>query len=166
MSTALENRKNLSKQKKKKAEKTLSEKLEGTDRFKRTIEDYLKGLAAKDPLFAKTLQKPNKGMDECIYYILKQVMLSKRNGFTNTEIYKLAIHYWDEDGLKVDQKEDFSSMGIAVNHVNLTAEEQEEAKEKAIRELIDEQKAKLKNKKDSPAKEESKGNLGEQASMF
>lgn len=73
---------------------------EGTDNFKRVIQAYLEEYATKDPLFAKTYNKPNKSIDDCVAYIINEVKNSGLTWFPEDEIYKMAIHYYDEDDLK------------------------------------------------------------------
>ena len=71
-----------------------------TEQFKKTIKEYLENRAAGDELFAKSYAKENKSIDECINFILQQVQKSGCNGFTDEEVYGMAIHYYDEDSIK------------------------------------------------------------------
>lgn len=105
--------------------------MNGTEHFKRTIQAYLEQRAAEDELFAVSYKNPNKNMDECITYILHEVQKSCCNGFTDGEIYSLAVHYFDEADLTVGNP---ISCSVKVNHVvELTAEEKEEARTNAIK---------------------------------
>lgn len=140
--------------------------MKSTDRFKETIREYLEKRGAKDPLFAQIITKPGKNMDDCISHILNTVQKSGCNGFTDDEVYNMAIHYFDEDNLKVDSFP--SHMKVVVNHqVNLTEEEKAEAKANAIkkfeeRETIKLQEAKLaEEKKAEKALEKKKEKLAE-----
>lgn len=81
--------------------------------FTSTIENHLKALAAGDPLFAATLKKPNKNINDCCTYILNEVQKTKRNGFTDDEIFGMAIHYYDEDDVKVGKA---VNARVVVNH--------------------------------------------------
>ena len=74
------------------------------DPFKEAIKGYLEQLASHDDLFAKTLEKPNKNIDDCATYILNTVKKSGRQGFADDEIYSMAIHYYDEDTIVVGEK--------------------------------------------------------------
>lgn len=74
--------------------------MKATDTFKNTINDHLQALANIDPLFAETLNKPNKSLDECINYIFTTVKASGCDGFADSEIYGMAVHYYDEDDIK------------------------------------------------------------------
>lgn len=74
--------------------------MEGTEEFKKVIIAYLEGEATKDALFAQTYAKPNKNIDECVTYILSEVQKSGKAGFADSEIFKMAKHYYDEDDIK------------------------------------------------------------------
>lgn len=78
--------------------------MKGTDQFKEVIQQHLNKVAQNDPLFAKTLAKPNKNIDDCITYILNTVQKTGRNGFTDDEVFGMAIHYYDEDDIKPGAK--------------------------------------------------------------
>ena len=118
--------------------------MKSTERFKTVIEKYLTDLVGKNPQFATMFAKENKNINDCITYILNTVQKSGSNGFTQNEIYGMAIHYYDEDVIEVGKPIDCQ---VVLNQkVELTEEEKAEAKEKAIRELIDEEKKKLAKK--------------------
>lgn len=77
---------------------------ESNNPFKEALKGYLEQLATQDDLFAKTLEKPNKNIDDCATYILNTVKKSGRQGFADDEIYSMAIHYYDEDTIVVGEK--------------------------------------------------------------
>jgi hypothetical protein len=140
--------------------------MKGSDNFKQTIREYLEKRGAKDPLFAQIITKPGKNMDDCVTHILNTVQKSGCNGFTDDEIYGMAIHYFDEDNLKVDSFP--SSMRVVVNHqVNLTDEEKVEAKAKALKKFEENETIKLQvakldaEKKAEKALEKKKEKLAE-----
>lgn len=115
-----------------------------TDRFKEVIQQHLNERAKSDSLFAETLKKPNKNIDDCITYILNEVKQSGCVGFADDEIFRMAVHFYDEDDLKPGDK---VSAKVVVNHaVDLTEEEKQSAKQKAIDEVIQEEKDRLKRK--------------------
>jgi hypothetical protein len=72
-----------------------------TNQFKGVIKDYLEQTAKENQLFAKSFQKKDKNIDDCIIYILNQVQESGCQGFTDAEIFGMAMHYYDEDNLEV-----------------------------------------------------------------
>jgi hypothetical protein len=70
--------------------------------FEQAIKTYLDNRAKEDELFAKTYAKPNKSIDECCKYILQEAR--KRGNavaMTDEEVYGMAVHYYDEDSIKV-----------------------------------------------------------------
>jgi hypothetical protein len=110
--------------------------MKSTEVFKRTVQNYLEQRAASDTLFAESYAKPQKNIDECITYILNTVKKSGCNGFTDDEIYSMAIHYYDEDSIDAGSPFDCE---VVVNHtVELTAEEKEEARREAVRRVQEE----------------------------
>ena len=140
--------------------------MKGTEHFKKTIAEYLNQRAATDPLFAPNLEKEGKNIDDCITYILNQVKASGCNGFSDDEIYSMAVHYYDEDDIKIGEKIECQ---VAVNHVvELSDEEKEEARQEAINEYKDEQLKKLREaqRKMSSKKTEEKQEEEAQTSLF
>lgn len=67
-----------------------------TDHFKRTIQVYLAQRAMEDELFAVTYKKANKNINDCCTYILNEVRKSGCNGFTDGEVYSMAVHYYSK----------------------------------------------------------------------
>jgi len=119
-----------------------------TEAFKSAIEEHLKFRGFSDPLFAETLKKPNKNIDDCVKYILNQVQKSKTTGFHDDEIYNMAIHYYDEDNIEVGG--DFNGQVVVNYKPVLTSDEIAEAKQKAIEQVINEKKAEMLKKKKKP----------------
>lgn len=96
----------------------------------------------RDPLFAVTLRKPNKSIDECVNYIFDTVQKMNCNGFEDDEIFKMAVHYYDEDDLKAKAN---NSVKVIVNHtVQLTQNDLDIAKERAMEQAIKEAKKTIK----------------------
>lgn len=121
-----------------------------TDKFRTVIKNYLETRGSNDPIFARIITKKGKNMDECISYIIETVRKSGISGFTDDEVYSMAIHYFDEDDLTVTPVND--NVRVVVNHkVELTEEEKQIAREKAMEELKNEIKAKAR-RKPNPAK--------------
>ena len=104
--------------------------MKSTEHFKRTIQAYLQQRASEDRLFAESYRKEGKNIDDCITYILNEVQRSGCNGFTDGEIYSMAVHYDDEDDVEVGNP---VSCQVSVNHiVELTEEEKAEARQRAV----------------------------------
>lgn len=87
--------------------------MKATNTFKKIINDHLQQRAESDSLFAKTLKKKNKNIDECINYIFEKVKASGCQGFADEEIFGMAVHYYDEDDIKVKGN---ISGSVIVNH--------------------------------------------------
>lgn len=122
--------------------------MKSTKAFKEVIKQHLDQRAASDELFAVTYAKENKNLDDCITYILNRVKSSGSNGFADSEIFGMAVHYYDEDDIKVGSRIDAK---VVVNHaIELSEEEIADAKQKAIDEVIQEQRNKMLKK--APAK--------------
>lgn len=127
-----------------------------TDYFKTTIQRYLEQRAQSDELFAPIYTKENKNIDDCITYILNYVQQSGINGFTDDEIYSLALHYYDEDGIEVGKA---INCNVVVNHtIVLTDEEKAQARQKAIRKIQDEAYAKMKQGQAKPKAKQPEAN--------
>ena len=140
--------------------------MKGTEHFKKTIAEYLNQRADTDPLFAVNLKKETKNIDDCITYILNQVKASGCNGFSDDEIYSMAVHYYDEDDIKIGEKIECQ---VAVNHVvEISDEEKEEARQEAINEYKDEQLRELREtQRTKPSKRATESQEEDlQASLF
>jgi len=115
---------------------------QATDYFKVTIQNYLQQRAQEDELFAPVFANPKKNIDDCVTYILNTVQKSGVNGFTDDEIYSMALHYYDEEDIDVGNP---MTCQVVVNHtIVLTEEEKAEARNKAIQKAQDEAYAKMK----------------------
>ena len=108
-----------------------------TTTFQTTIKTYLDQRAADDTLFAKSYAKEGKNIGDCITYILNTVQKSGCNGFTDEEIYSMAVHYYDEDKIELKPRK---SCEVIVNYktgdkVKLSESDIEIAKRKAMEEV-------------------------------
>lgn len=132
-----------------------------TNHFKRTIQAYLEERAMEDKLFAVAYRKEGKNIDDCVTYILNEVQRSGCNGFTDGEVYSMAVHYYDEDDIDVGKP---ISCQVAVNHaVELTAEEKAEARKKAVEQY---QQAELRKMQERGKKPTAKKETNVQPSLF
>lgn len=136
--------------------------MKATDTFKTTIKAYLDNRAATDELFAATYAKEGKNIDSCVTYILNTVHKSGSNGFADDEIYSMAVHYYDEDKIEVGKP--ISGRVVINQTVELSEEDKQAAKKKAIDDLIAEERKKFTAK---PAKSIVKPETEvQQASLF
>lgn len=133
--------------------------METSNVFKQTIQTYLESRAKSDELFEASYAKPNKNIDECCNFILCEVQKSGCNGFSDDEIFGMAVHYYDEDDIKNVEP---VNARVVVNHVvELTEEEKKAAKEAALKEyeakemnrIEEDRKKKLEKKAEKAAKE-------------
>ncbi|MBD9094050.1 MAG: hypothetical protein EGQ20_16205, partial [Bacteroides oleiciplenus] len=72
--------------------------------LKEAIQSYLDERAKADELFAVTYKKKNKSIDECCTYIMGE---AKKRGnavcMSDDEVFGLAVHYYDEDNIKINK---------------------------------------------------------------
>lgn len=109
--------------------------MKSTDAFKNTIKEYLDKQAVTDPLFAVPYANPKKNIDDCVTYILNTVKNSGINGYTDDEIFGMAIHFYQEEDITVGAE---INCQVVVNHkVVLTEEEIQEAREEAKKQAVD-----------------------------
>lgn len=138
--------------------------MKSTETFKMVIEARLQEMAKIDPLFAVSLDKEGKSIDNCITYILNTVQKSGCNGFADDEIYAMAFHYYDEDKIEVGAK---INMDVVVNHhVEVSEQEKKEAKEQAIRNVIAQEEAKLRKKAEPTVKKTDAKVINLQPTLF
>ena len=131
--------------------------MDTTPHFKRTIQAYLSQRAAEDILFAATYKKAGKNINDCCTYILNEVQKSGCNGFTDGEIYSMAVHYYDEDNIEIGKP---INARVTVNHVvELTCEEKEEARKQAIERVQREAYQKMTQPKPTTKKENNNTNV-------
>lgn len=84
--------------------------------FQESIKAYLDERAKADELFAKNYAKEGKSLEECCKYIIGEAFASKCIGFANDEIFGHAVHYYDEDNIKVKPLPSNVGVRIKVNH--------------------------------------------------
>ncbi len=103
--------------------------------FTEQVQAHLNERAEQDPLFANTLKKEGKSIEECVNYILETVQKSGVQGWADSEIYNMAVHYYDEDDIKAEKAP--SNVRVVVNHVvELSAEDKENARKEALNKAI------------------------------
>ena len=131
--------------------------------FKDTIQKYLEQRVAEDPLFAPKFENPKKNIDECCRYILGE---ARKRGtsvvMSDAEVFGMAVHYYDEENIKIENVPSGRSVSSTSRKVELTEEEKNAAREAAIKRLAEEQYRSLKKK---PAKKKADTNV-QQMSLF
>lgn len=136
---------------------------------KTKIKNYLDERAKNDELFAKAYAKPNKRIDECYKYILGEARKKGTAvGMSHEEVYGLAVHYYDEDNIKINPVSGYVQASASdddeTKEVKLTAEEEKQAREEAIHRLAEEQYRKMKKRPQRARKEENES--VQQMSLF
>lgn len=130
--------------------------MEATDNFRAVLKAYLDDKASKDELFAKEYSNEKKSLSECVQFILGEVRKSGKCALSDDEVYGMAIHYYDEENLVI---EDPASVKIVCpsSVIDLDEKEKEEAKRIAIRQYQEELRSyMLKNAMDKKSKNKAK----------
>lgn len=128
--------------------------MKGSELFQKSIKDYLDRRSFSDPLFAERYAKKDKSVEKCCEYILGEVSASGCGGFDDDEIFGMAVHYYDEDNVKI--KASKVSRVVVNQHVELTDEEKADARQKAIKAYQDEVRESMKRKPAPKSKTEKK----------
>ena len=140
-------------------------------KLEQVLKDYLDKRAEQDPQFAAKNASPKKSIKECARYIIGEACDQQEDGvagFTDEELHSLAVHYYDEEDIKVKPIRGgvHISRSEAVSKesakVELTEEEKEQARKLAIERAIEEQKKKMTERKAKAKKDEQP----EQMSLF
>jgi hypothetical protein len=84
-----------------------------TSDFSKVIECYLLEKAQNDPEFKKKFNAKDKNISDCITYILNVVRATNCQGFTDEEVYQIAINYYEIKDVEVGQRFDAKAV---VNH--------------------------------------------------
>ena len=117
--------------------------MKSTKAFQDTIERYLEKMAQGDHLFADKLNNPNKSIEGCVNFILSEVQKSEINGFTDEEVYSMAVHYYVEEGITEHGP---VQCQVVVNHqVELTPEEIAEMRQQAKERVLADEISRLRN---------------------
>lgn len=103
--------------------------------FETTIKDYLDNIAAQDKHFAERYSDEEKNIEDCCDYIIAEVKKTKRQGFSDDEIYQMARHYYLEEVGDIER----TSATVVVNRTieNLKKEKVKKVKEDGQLSLFD-----------------------------
>ena len=122
--------------------------MKGTDHFKNIIKAYLDKRAQDDELFRAKYETTSRTIEDVVTYILNQVKASGCCGFSDAEIYSMAVHVIDEPSIEVGKS---INCNVVVNqHIELTEQEKEEQKALALKRYQDEELRKLQNRNAKP----------------
>lgn len=129
--------------------------------IKDAIKSYLDERARTDELFARSYAKKNKSIDECFAYIMGEALKESSPvvpgvegcGMDNDVVYGMAVHYYDEDNIKINKLPANVKASASVpetkpvsNPVKLTEEDEKRVREEAVKRLTEEQHALLRKK--------------------
>lgn len=70
--------------------------MKGTEKFKEVIKTYLDGMAEKDELFRAKYETTTRTIDEVVTYILNEVRKSGCCGFSDEEVFSMAVHVYQK----------------------------------------------------------------------
>lgn len=94
--------------------------MKGTEHFKEIIKSYLDQRAKEDELFRAKYETTARTIDDVVTFILHEVKNSGCCGFSDSEIYSMAVHAIDEPDLEIGKPLQCS---VVVNHhIELTEE--------------------------------------------
>lgn len=71
--------------------------MNGSEKFKIRIEDFLKEKSLSDTAFAPMLEKASKNVENCLKYIIEEVKKTGLCAFDDSEIFDMAIRYYNDD---------------------------------------------------------------------
>lgn len=111
--------------------------MKGTDHFKELIKNYLDNRAKEDELFRAKYETTTRTIDDVVNYIFHAVQQSGCCGFSDDEVYSMAVHAIDEPDLEI-------GCNVVVNHhIELTEEEKAEQRAIALKRYQEEEMRKL-----------------------
>lgn len=112
-----------------------------TEAFKEAVWTHIAGLAEVDESFADKASDPSKNLDDCVTYIINQVRESGLSGFTDDEIFSMAVHYYVEKD--IDPGKPVECQVVINRQVQLTEEEKEEMRRQAKERILSEETSRL-----------------------
>lgn len=134
------------------------------NQFEETIKKYLDERAQSDPQFAERYANPKKSIEECCKYIIGWAKAQKREGYADAEVYGQAVHYYDEDNIKI---EEVQGAKVVVNHaIELTETEMRVARENAKRQYEQAELKKLQEARSNAQKKRSAEPVAIMADLF
>ena len=138
--------------------------MKGTEHFKTCIKNYLDKRAQEDVLFRAKYETTSRTIDDVVTYILNEVKSSGCCGFSDDEIYGMAVHVIDEPTLEIGKP---ITCNVVVNHhIELTEEEKAQQRELALKRFQDEELRKLQNRDSKPKTIKPQENKQPELSLF
>ena len=122
--------------------------MKGTDHFKKLIKNYLDNRAKEDELFRAKYETTTRTIDDVVNYIFHAVQQSGCCGFSDMEVYAMAVHAIDEPHLEIGKPMDCN---VVVNHhIELTEAEKAEQRAIALKRYQEEEMRKLQQRNSRP----------------
>lgn len=122
--------------------------MKGTDHFKKLIKNYLDNRAKEDELFRAKYETTTRTIDDVVNYIFHVVQQSGCCGFSDMEVYAMAVHAIDEPHLEIGKPMDCN---VVVNHhIELTEAEKAEQRAIALKRYQEEEMRKLQQRNSRP----------------
>lgn len=93
--------------------------------FENAIKEYLDERAKEDVKFAEKYSNEKKSIEECCRFILGEMREKAKSGMygaTDAEVFGLAVHYYDEEDIKVEKN---VSAEVVINR-EMTEEEKQQ----------------------------------------
>lgn len=93
--------------------------------FESAIKEYLDARAKEDVKFAEKYSNEKKSIEECCRFILGEMRKKAKSGMygaTDEEVFGLAVHYYDEEDIKVEKN---VSVEVVINR-EMTEEEKQQ----------------------------------------
>ncbi len=141
-------------------------KMKGTEHFKEIIRKYLDDRAQTDELFRAKYETTTRTIDDVVTYILGEVGASGCCGFSDDEIYGMAVHVIDEPTIEIGKGKTMYC-GVVVNHhIELTDEEKAEQKALALKHFQEEELRRLQNRNARPKAAKPQETKQQEPSLF
>ena len=122
--------------------------MKGTDHFKELIQNYLDNRAKEDVLFRAKYETTTRTIDDVVNYTFHAVQQSGCCGFSDMEVYAMAVHAIDEPHLEIGKPMDCN---VVVNHhIELTEAEKAEQRAIALKRYQEEEMRKLQQRNSRP----------------
>lgn len=138
--------------------------MKGTAQFKEIIKNYLDNRAKEDELFRAKYEATTRTIDDVVTFILNEVQQSGCCGFSDEEVFSMAVHVIDEPGLEIGKP---LQCGVVVNHhIELTEEEKAEQRKAALKRYQDEELRKMQLRNSRPKAVKPQATQQSELSLF
>lgn len=138
--------------------------MKGTQHFKEIIKNFLDNRAKEDELFRAKYETTTRTIDDVVNYIFTEVQKSGCCGFSDMEVFSMAVHAIDEPTLEIGKP---TACSVVVNrHIELTDEEKAEQKALALKRYQEEELRKIQLRHSKPKAVKPQENKQPELSLF